>query len=123
MNKVYNTQNDFARGIQEFLKITMPNIRKTQLKIIPFIMLGTILAESFVPLDIAKKLKGDFSLVQVDYLLKESTDSLLINYLTLTFSMIILLNSLLILIRKSIMIKTSILFLIICFLMITLLYL
>ena len=50
MNKVYNTQNDFARGIQEFLKIAMPNIRKTQLNIIPFIMLGTILAESFVPL-------------------------------------------------------------------------
>ncbi len=70
MNKVYNTQNDFARGIQEFLKIVMPNIRKTQLKIIPFIMLGAILAESFVPLDIAKKLKGDFSLVQVDSVTK-----------------------------------------------------
>ena len=123
MNKVYNTQNDFARGIQEFLKITMPNIRKTQLKIIPFIMLGTILAESFVPLDIAKKLKGDFSLVQVDYLLKELKDSLLINYLILMFSMIILLDLLLILIRKSILIKTFILFLIIRFLMITLLYL
>ena len=70
MNKVYNTQNDFARGIQEFLKIAMPNIRKTQLNIIPFIMLGAILAESFVPLDIAKKLKGDFSLVQVDSVTK-----------------------------------------------------
>lgn len=70
MNKVYNTQNDFARGIQKFLKIAMPNIRKTQLKIIPFIMLGAILAESFVPLDIAKKLKGDFSLVQVDSVTK-----------------------------------------------------
>ena len=123
MNKVYNTQNDFARCIQKFLKIAMPNIRKTQLKIIPFIMLGAILAESFVPLDIAKKLKGDFSLVQVDYLLKELKDSLLINYLILMFSMIILLDLLLILIRKSILIKTFILFLIIRFLMITLLYL
>ena len=64
MYKIYNNQKDFAIDIQKFLKKVSPNIRKTQLKIIPFIMLGMILSESCVASDIAKQLKSNFSLVQ-----------------------------------------------------------
>ena len=64
MNKVYNSQKDIASKIKEFLLRCIPNIRKTQLKIIPFICIGMILAESAVASDIAKNLKDDFSLVQ-----------------------------------------------------------
>ena len=64
MNKVYNSQNDIASEMKEFLLKVNPNIRKTQLKIIPFISLGMIISESSVASDIAKTLKDDFSLVQ-----------------------------------------------------------
>ena len=64
MNKVYNSQNDIASEMKEFLLKSNPNIRKTQLKIIPFISLGMILSESSVASDIAKTLKDDFSLIQ-----------------------------------------------------------
>ena len=64
MNKVYNTQEEIASKIKEFLLDVNPNIRKTQLKIIPFISLGMILSESAVASDIAKTLKDDFSLIQ-----------------------------------------------------------
>ena len=70
MNKVYNTQKDIARGFIEFFQKIMPNIRKTQLKIIPFILHGMIISESLVPLDIAKVLKDDFSLVQIESITK-----------------------------------------------------
>lgn len=60
MNKVYNTQEAFASGIKDFLKKAIPNIRKTQLNIIPYILLGLILAKSIVASDIAKNLKVIF---------------------------------------------------------------
>lgn len=66
MNKIYNTQSDFASKIQDFLKKVIPNIRKTQLNIIPFIIIGMILSESVVASDIAKNLKDDFSYIQHD---------------------------------------------------------
>ena len=43
---------------------------KQELKIIPYITLGIILSESIVASDISKKLKGDFSLVQIDSIIK-----------------------------------------------------
>ena len=55
-----------ASGFEKFLKEVFPNIRKTQLKIIPYILHGMIISESLVPSDIAKVLKDDFSLVQID---------------------------------------------------------
>ena len=70
MSKVYNTQQDIARGIEQFLLKVFPDIRKTQLKIIPFIIFGMIQSESTVASDIAKKLKDDFSLIQADSVIK-----------------------------------------------------
>ncbi len=35
MIKLYNTQKNITRGFKDFLKLAIPNIRKTQLKIIP----------------------------------------------------------------------------------------
>lgn len=70
MTQVYNTQEDFASSIQKFLLKVSPSIRKTQLKIIPFILLGMILSESVVASDISKQLKGDFSLVNHDSVVK-----------------------------------------------------
>ena len=70
MNRVYNNQFDFASEMKKFLLNVNPNIRKTQLNIIPFISLGMILSESSVASDIAKNLKGDFSLVQHDSVIR-----------------------------------------------------
>lgn len=70
MNLIYNTQEDIAILIKDFFKKVFPNIRKTQLKIIPYILIGMILAESVVASDISKELKGDFSLVQHDSVIK-----------------------------------------------------
>ena len=64
MNKVYNTQEQIANKLKEFLLKSNPDIRKTQLKIIPYVSIGIILSESSVVSDIAKNLKDDFSLVQ-----------------------------------------------------------
>lgn len=59
MNKLYNTQKNLARDLAKFFqKTTM--ITKPQLKIIPYIILGMIEAESVVTADIVKKLKGNF---------------------------------------------------------------
>lgn len=59
MNKLYNTQKNLARDLVIFFqKVT--EITKPQQKIIPYIMLGMIEAESFVTTDIVKKLKGSF---------------------------------------------------------------
>ena len=79
MNKVYNTQEEIATNLKNFLLDTnlknflldcFKNIRKTQFKIIPYIVIGMILAESVVASDIAKNLKGDFSLVQHDSVIR-----------------------------------------------------
>ena len=70
MRKVYNTQKDMASGFEKFLIEVFPKIRKTQLKIIPYILHGMIISESLVPSDIAKVLKNDFSLVQIDSVIK-----------------------------------------------------
>ena len=42
MYKVYNNQKEFATNITDFLLKCIPDIRKTQLKIIPYILLGLI---------------------------------------------------------------------------------
>ncbi len=56
MNRLYNTFDDFSTNIREFL-LNIGITKKTQLKIIPLILIGMINAESSVKLDIAKKLK------------------------------------------------------------------
>ena len=56
--------------LKNFLLECFGNIRKTQLKIIPYIVIGMILAESVVASDIAKNLKGNFSLVQHDSVIR-----------------------------------------------------
>lgn len=70
MLKIYNTQEDFATKIKSILQSIYPDIRKTQLKIIPYILIGMFLSESVVAHDIAKQLKGDFSLVQQPSVIK-----------------------------------------------------
>lgn len=70
MYKVYNNQIKISSDITNFLKIVFLNIRKTHLNIIPFIFLGMNLSESVAISDIAKELKGDFSLVQFDSVIK-----------------------------------------------------
>lgn len=66
MNTIYNNQQIFASNISNFLKICNNNIRKTQLNIIPYVVLGMILSESSVSCDIAKELKDEFSLIKFD---------------------------------------------------------
>lgn len=70
MKRLYNTQGDLASKIKNLLLKINPTIRKTQLKIIPFIVIGMILAESVVASDIAKNLKDEFSLIQHDSVVK-----------------------------------------------------
>ena len=70
MNKVYNTQEEIATKLKNFLLECFKSIRKTQLKIIPYIVIGMVLGESVVASDIAKNLKGDFSLVQHDSVIR-----------------------------------------------------
>lgn len=70
MSKLYNTQQDISSKIKLFLLKIFPNIRKSQLKIIPFIILGMIVSESSVSSDIAKSLKDEFSLVQHNSVVK-----------------------------------------------------
>ena len=70
MNKFYNNQNKFAIGFKNFLIKSIPNIRKTQLNIIPYIILGMIISESCVPSDIAKVLKDEFSSIHFDSIIK-----------------------------------------------------
>ena len=64
MSKIYNTQEEIATNFKLFIKKCIPNIRKTQLNIIPYIIFGIINSESIVASDIAKNLKDDFSLIQ-----------------------------------------------------------
>lgn len=70
MNRIYNTQGFLASKLKNFLLKVFPNIRKTQLNIIPFIVIGMILSESVVASDIAKNLKDDFSLIQHDSVIR-----------------------------------------------------
>ena len=70
MSKLYNNQKDFASKFQMFLKKVFPDIRKTQLNILPYIILGMILSESCVPIDIAKSLKDEFSSILLDSIIK-----------------------------------------------------
>lgn len=64
MFKLYNNQIDFATKFTKFLKDAIPDIRKTQLNIIPYVILSMLLSESCVPLDMAKVLKDEFSSIQ-----------------------------------------------------------
>ena len=66
MFKLYNTQKEITTHIAKFLQNSIPNIRKTQLKIIPFIIFGMINSNSCVASSIASNLKDDFSLVKLD---------------------------------------------------------
>lgn len=66
MNKVYNTQDDFTRSFKNFLLNCMPNIRKTQVKIIPSVIFSMINAESFVASDIANHYKDSVFFTQRD---------------------------------------------------------
>ncbi len=66
MSKLYNTQEDFAIGFNKFIKNIFPNIRKTQLNILPYIIFDMTKAGSSVTSDIAKELEGKFDFVQHD---------------------------------------------------------
>lgn len=70
MTKLYNTQAQITNKIREFLKISIPNLRKTQLNIIPEILYGMIISESVVTNDIAKKLKDHFSFIATESIKK-----------------------------------------------------
>ena len=59
MNKLYNTQKNLASDLAKFFK-KVSNVTKPQLKIIPYIILEMIEAETVVTADIVKKLKGNF---------------------------------------------------------------
>ena len=70
MNLIYNTQEEIASKIKNiFIKI-VPNIRKTVLNILPYILIGIINSESLVASDISNSLKDHFSLVQHDSVIK-----------------------------------------------------
>ena len=66
MSYLYNTQEEIASKIKSFLLNVFPNIRKTQLNIIPYIIIGMLLSHSVVSSNIAKSLKGKFSFLQFD---------------------------------------------------------
>ena len=66
MNKVYNTQSDISSKIFNFLSNNVPSLHKPQLKFIPSVVFGMIMSESIVSSDIARQLKEEFSLVQLD---------------------------------------------------------
>ncbi|HIR74636.1 TPA: hypothetical protein IAB95_03970 [Candidatus Ventrenecus avicola] len=62
MSKLYNTQKEITTNFRKFFSKYIPNIRKTQLNILPEIIFGMIQAESVSAFDIAKTLKDKFSL-------------------------------------------------------------
>ena len=70
MNKLYNTQEEIATSLKQLFKKIIPNIRKTHLNILPYILIGMISSESVVASDISKSLKDNFSLVQHDSVVK-----------------------------------------------------
>ncbi len=71
MNLIYNTQEEIASNIKQKLKEIIPDIRKTVLNILPYILIGMIDSESVVASDISKSLKGSFSLVQHESVVKK----------------------------------------------------
>lgn len=124
MNKLYNSQIDITSNFELFLKKAVPNIRKTQLNIIPSIMFGMIISESCSSSDIAKMLKDErFQFVQFNSKIKRINrfwNNKLFEPSTF-FKSILPLS--LILIIKNILIIAFILFLITCFLMTIILFL
>lgn len=70
MNIIYNTQEKITSKIKEILLLIIPDIKKTQLNILPFIIFGMIMAESSVSIDIANTLKDEFSLIKLDSVIK-----------------------------------------------------
>lgn len=62
MNKLYNTQKNLSRDLIKYFE-KVSDISKPQKKIIPYIILGMIEAESIVTTDIVKKMKDEFCLV------------------------------------------------------------
>lgn len=70
MSKLYNTQKEITTNFRKFFSKYIPNIRKTQLNILPEIIFGMIQAESVSAFDIAKTLKDKFSLIQFDSVIK-----------------------------------------------------
>ena len=70
MYKSYNNFEELSSKFVNFLKEAIPNIRKTQLNVLPIIIIGMLLAESCVALDIAKKLANVFSFIKLDSIIK-----------------------------------------------------
>ena len=70
MNKLYNNQSNITSEFKNFFKQTIPNIRKTQLNIIPAIIFGMISSESVVSLDIAKSLNDELKYAKFDSVVK-----------------------------------------------------
>ena len=70
MYKSYNNFEELSSKFVNFLKVAIPNIRKTQLNVLPIIIIGMLLAESCVALDIAKKLANVFSFIKLDSIIK-----------------------------------------------------
>lgn len=63
--KVYYTQEKIASSFRKFF-YSIFNLSKPILKVLPYIVLGMISAESVVVSDISRKLKDDFSFVHLD---------------------------------------------------------
>ena len=70
MNIIYNTQEEIASKFRQIFKQIIPNIRKTVLNILPYILIGMLNSESVVASDISKVLKDSFSKVQHDSVVK-----------------------------------------------------
>ena len=66
MNKLYNTQKEITSKIENFLQKSVTCLHRPQEKIIPSVIFGMIMSESVVTQDIARTLKDDFSLIQLD---------------------------------------------------------
>ena len=66
MYKSYNNFEELSSKFTKFLKEAIPNIRKTQLNVLPIIIIGILLAESCVAIDIAKELANVFSFIKLD---------------------------------------------------------
>lgn len=70
MFKVYNTQKEITSSLEQFLQNNISCLHKPQIKLIPAITFGMISSESVVTKDIAVDLKDEFSLIQVDSVIK-----------------------------------------------------
>ena len=66
MNLLYNTQKEITNKIEDFLNKNITCLHKPQEKIIPSVIYGMIIGETVVSHDIARELKDDFSLIQLD---------------------------------------------------------